>query len=590
MFVFQTLLILLAVYAAPALAIRPGLMTRPGTAAAIPFISVLIIFLAASGLILIGAFTPFAVRALGAGFVAIAAFRIFRMRPLTPRFTPWTMGDLTALAVALAFGAYVTLRLIEGGFDDNDEIYSWNLWAVQHFRGEPADFFYTQAPYPQLFPKLLAFGYKLLGSIEAQTPVKTALAIFPAAIFFLIGLAARPRDDLRAMFLQALLCLLLMKGAGLDSIFDDGLPDTLTAGSILLSLFCIHRWQRDPLQRDYLYLAIAAAILAALAKQPGLLWALFALPLLLASGAVTKKNTWRDAAFALLPAAIAILWIFTEGSNFHDNEGVVTRSFSGRDPLSQLAFAADKWLWGEPAIAIMVIGALGLAFRPGARRDILALVCLPFFLIWFFYAAYDIRAGAPALLCLGFFIASARYGLTDRAAPTRLSARFSPDLIRRVFIIALFALLGFGGYYELASYRKEHPDFRIGDTARSNLYGVFGPGADTVYEQIRTRDVTLWNPTNYVYGLFYGHIEVIRPQAGAQETPATVLAQIRKIRPDYLTDGGIAPIGPGGPALNRLAQTTCPQLFETIVEPNNKYRITVYRLNKSALASEDCAP
>ncbi|WP_425410463.1 hypothetical protein [Hyphococcus sp.] len=589
MYAIQIVLVFIAVYLAPAVALRPGLLARPETALAIPFVSVLIVFLTGSVFIFSGLFSPAAVRGLSALAMAGAAIRIWRVRKEIRQFSTWRGGDWAALGVTLAFSAYVVLRLVEGGFDENDEIYSWNMWAIQHVLGEPPDYYYTQAPYPQLFPKLLAWSYMLIGDIDAQTAVKTPLYIFPASIFFTLGLAPAHRGDIRLMFLHAGLCLFLLKLAGLDSLADNGMPDMLTASAILASLFFYCRFRHAHREQVYLYCAITAGIIAALSKQPGLLWAAFSLPAIAAADAFRKKISWNAFAALLAPAVCALLWVMTEGRQFQDNEGVMNASFEGRGVFSQLAYAIDQWIFGEPAIFIVIAAAVFLAVRAKAQTEILILAALPFLLAWFFFAAYDLRGGAPALLFFGFIIAAERYGLRTTGHETAALAGFPAARMRAAFAGLLFTVCSLGGLYELARYKNKHPAFRVGDASHSNLIAFFGDDAGAVYRAIREENnVKLWTPTNYIYGLFYGHAEMSRPHDAMQANARTILAQLKAEQPDYVTNGGAVAYGSGGRALDALAREKCPDLFKRVAGPGNQYGIILYKLDKSLLDTGYC--
>ena len=587
MFILQTGLVLVAVYIAPALAVRPQLAFDARTAAAIPFISVFLVFIASSALIRFDLYAPPIVQALSALAIVTAVVRVWRIKRAAKTGTGWTDFDRAAAAVALALGLYVGLRLIEGGFDENDEIYSWNMWAIQHYLGETIDYFYTQSPYPQLFPKLISYGYMLFGSFEAQTPVKTALVVFPVAIFFMIGLAAREDRSDRALFLQAALGLVLLLGAEFSRIFDNGMPDTMMTAAILSSMLFLFLHQEDKGRGEFLILSACSAIVAALSKQPGLIWALFSLPALLVYGAVRRRNPWRDLFVGLVPALCAVLWMMTEGRNFQENDGVLSRSLEDRDYLSQLAFSASEWFLETPVILALAAFALFAVLRNKRGGDALLLFTVPSLAAWFIYASYDIRAGAPAVASLALLAAYARFGLKPAKAPQGAAVRRIRP--RYLLIGALFAISAGGGAYELNKYANRYDHYRIGHTSLSNLFDIFGADARLVYDQILRRDVSLWTPTNYVYGLFYGHTELIRPPR--EDEPydaATLLRHIRAERPDYLTNSGGVPIGTGGAALDALAGTLCPDLFERIAGPDEQYGIAVYRLNKTLLDSGYC--
>lgn len=590
-YILETALVLLFVYIVPALAVRPQFLLSPVSAAAIPFISILMVFAAVSGLKLVGLYSPAAVHFL-TGCISLAAiFQVNRIRPSLSRSHDWRRHDLYALAAACALGLYVLMRLLEGGFDEGDEMYSWNLWAIQHYLGLAPDYHYTQAPYPQLFPKLLSYSYMLLGTIEAQTSVKTSLVVFPISIFFAIGLSAR-KAKLHGgadLAMQAFLCLFLMKAIRLDGVFDNGMPDALAAAAVGASFLALHFYQQNNRRKVLLYVCASAAIVAALSKQSALLWALFSLPALLILGAVQNRNAWRDLIAAAPPVLFAIVWMLTEGRDFQANDGVLVRSMAERDLLSQLAYALNKWLFDDITVFLLIAWAAAATIRNRGRADALLFFALPSVVLWFLYAAYDLRAATPALTIIALAIASAGYGVRTMQKAGRAGAR--GERAFRPFLVSVLAFVSLtGGFYELRQYKNKLPRFQIGNTAYSNLFHVFEGDIDLIYNMIRTQNVKIWASTNHVYGLFYGYIDVIRPDYTApQYNERTLMNQIRQERPDFLTNGGTAFFGPGGKVLDRLASQSCPDLFTKIAGPDNKFQITVYRLEKRLLDTGYCS-
>ena len=102
-------------------------------------------------------------------FMAIAAWRLYGLRPRTAgSIGRWHTG--CSICSACVSCCPPPPRLGTSSFEDHDEIYSWNMWGVQHALGEQHDLFYTVAPYPQTFSYLIAWSYQLLGSIDLQTP------------------------------------------------------------------------------------------------------------------------------------------------------------------------------------------------------------------------------------------------------------------------------------------------------------------------------------------------------------------------------------------------------------------------------------
>jgi hypothetical protein len=590
MYALEIVIVIVCVYLAPALALRPSLALQPITALAIPFVSVCCVLILHTCLAQAGIYTPIVVQTGSAVLVLIAAVRVGILAKTHPH-RAW--GDfakllfLVNLALCIRFGSMLLIK----GFDLDDEVYSWNMWAVQHFLGEPVDFSYTQAPYPQLFPKLLSYGYMVLGGIEAQTAVKTSLIVFPFAILTALGLASS-RNEWKYLLLHFLLCWFALRNVDLKHLFDDGMPDTMTAAAILASicLLQLYRLRRDDI--ELLWLSVVCAVVAVLAKQPGLVWGLFSLPVLLVIDALRQQESWKRVAIGVLPALVAVVWILTEGRDFDDNTGVVSRSFADRDILAQLWFSTDTWFIQQPALALLAVLAVFSVLRAKRGRDILLLFAIPSLIMWFLYASYDMRAGAPALVTFAYLIALGNYGLGIRSANTRqpiapLAARYKYG-IAAILLVAAFA----EAVSDVEKQASRIEGYRVDQTERNNLFRLFGDEAPTVFTRVSdNEDARLWTPTHYVYGLYYGYADVTRPHYSEERyTAKTLINELRTDNRNVVTNAGLVPAGPAGRILDRLATRTCPKLFTPIAGPDNVFEITVYAVDTQLLNSDYCKP
>ena len=89
---------------------------------------------------------------------------------------------LVLLTTVVGCAAYMA----SGVFSWHDELYSWNLWAIQHFQGLPYDQHYTQAAYPQAYAYWLASIYGAQGQFLSQWGTRLASSI---PILLLLGCA-----------------------------------------------------------------------------------------------------------------------------------------------------------------------------------------------------------------------------------------------------------------------------------------------------------------------------------------------------------------------------------------------------------------
>jgi hypothetical protein len=587
----EIVLVIVAVYLAPALALRPSLALKPETSVAIPFISVCCVFILQTCLTSVGLYTPVVVQLCSGLILLIAVIRVSALRKNSRHQAAW--GDFAKLlfvlnvALCIRFGSMLLIK----GFDLDDEVYSWNMWAVQHFLGQAIDFSYTQAPYPQLFPKLLSYCYMVLGSVESQTAVKTSLIIFPFAIVTALGLASN-RREWKILILHFLLCLFVLRNVDLKHLFDDGMPDTMTAAAVLVSIYLLQLYRQRRDEVELLWLCLACAVVAVLTKQTGLVWGLFSLPVLLAIDAIRQRESWKRVASGVIPALFAVAWMLTEGRNFEDNTGVVSRSFADRDILGQLWFSADTWFIQEPTIAVLVLLAVFSVFRAKHGRDVLLLFAVPSLAMWFLFASYDMRAGEPALLAFAFLVAYGGYGMGRRAGVdsgpmARLATPYK-------FVLAglLLATAATEAVSTIQKQASRIDGYEVGYSQRNNLFHLFGPEAAVVFERVRdNKEARLWAPTHYVYGLFYGYSDVTRPHYPVTGyTAKTLVDELRTQERNYATNSGDVPAGPGGKLLDQLATQLCPELFIPIAGPDNKFHITVYEIDTQLLNTDYCSP
>ncbi|MFD1216792.1 MULTISPECIES: hypothetical protein [Microbulbifer] len=595
--VLLTGLVILLVFVAPALAIYPRLVVSPKDFVAAPFVSILVVIGLYSLLNGFDIYRVGVVQAVAAVLVLIAVYRVSTILKSAEVDVRWPASEKAILVIAAALAFYVATKLYVDGFVFHDEIYSWNYWAVQHFLGEDIDFSNTRAPYPQLFPKVLSFSYMVVGSIEWQVPVKTALACISFSVFCAFGLVMSERSN-RALLLFFLLLVFLLEGVRLDNILANGMPDALMGCALVVSVyFLVRSWSEDA-QLKLVALSVVCAVVSALSKQPGLLWAVFSLPIIQSIHTFRSGGQWRPFMVTLVAPVAAITWMLTEGANFQKNQGVVGRSFSDRDILEQLDFSVNQYLWQEPVILGLLAAAVALATWRRRGVSLLLLFSIPSLLSWFLFASYDMRAGTAALLSLGFLVAYCDFGLRAKGVTAVDSGSLlssSTAAKSRYLLLGFAVLLGIGGGISTLNKAQKNGEkfaenFELESAPLNNMVTMFHGDGQAVYQEIfnRGHEVQLWTPTAYVYGLFYGYTGVARPRNGYKYNLKSLLAELRERRPDFVTDSGNRPGGSAARALRNLIGKRCPRMFKKIAGPENLYRVNVYKLDQNLLDSEYC--
>lgn len=321
MYLVYCFVLLVFVYVSPGLALFPRLLLSARTAIAIPFVSIFAVGLIEKTLSAAGAFSQAAVLSLSAALALTALYRVRRLFLAPDSKFEWPSPQVFLLIFngLVAFGFAAELGTTSFALDD--EIYSWNMWAVQHYLGEPIDYYYTGYPYPQLFAVLIAYCYKFLGSIELQLPVRALFGIFPFCLLSAIALAPREVSYGNAVKFSVL-ALVLLFGASASKYMNDGLADPMMVSALVMSVFLFICFDdREGKSTEWLWIAVICGVVAAYSKQPALIWTGFALPILTLVNAIRRQ--WSPTALwaAGFGMLVSIAWVIGEGSGFQQNKG-----------------------------------------------------------------------------------------------------------------------------------------------------------------------------------------------------------------------------------------------------------------------------
>lgn len=594
MYLIYCLLIWFFVYSLPALAIFPQLLTSPRTAFAIPILSVLFVYVISTIFIPLGFLTTPIVTAIALILGAVAVYRINRLIDHSP-FT-WTSQDafIYIFHGILLFPYFI--KLGTHAFERGDEIYSWNFWAIQHYFLEPIDFSHTGAPYPQLFPKILAFCYHIVGDLELQLPVRATLIIFPWAMLTAIAMAYRQR---MAAHLGTYLVLLLyvLAFVGLEQFFDDGYADPVMSSCLIVSVALFWQSQQKPAFHISPWMlsvwSVLCAIAAAHAKQPGLLWVLFSLPVLL--WFCTKTNSkWRYGALICLAIAGGLWWILGEGQEFHHNRGVLGLSFADRDYISQLGFSINKYFIHQPFLFFLFLLSWISCRIDKTLRNMVIIFMIPSMLCWFFFGAYHLRLGQHLIAFAFFVVAASGYALPAKVTNWEGWQRFWTWLSMRQKE-CFFAMVGvsvvMGGLLFVQGAWLEKGRISLYSGGRLSLQRYFGRDSDMIYSTIYCNpNALLWVPSRYIYGLFYKHTQLTTPDYLRYQVynQATLIEELQRKLPDYVFTVSKDVID--GPAAGILAEviSACPNAFDKIASSPNRFSFVTYKINKSLLSEDPC--
>lgn len=594
MYVVLLVLLIFSVYTLPALAVFPSLVRQTRTAIAIPVLSSLIIVFLVTLLKAWGLFTQQIVIGITVCLFIIAIFRIKTINFSGFQIKPAHQLILFNFLLMLPF----FVKLGTHGFDQGDEIYSWNFWAIQHYLNLPPDFEHTGAPYPQFLPKLLAYQYQLIGNIDYQLPIKCLLGLFSFSLLNVFAVAY-PHKPLSSKIKYGIVILGLVFGIGLQHFFNDGYADPIMSASLVLSVY--YAWlayKNQRTQDKYWAISVATALVAAYAKQPGLLWLGFILPLgyIFSDYSERFKHKLKSGLFILSTTGMAFLWMLTEGKQFQYNGGVIGASLQNRDLYSHLKYLTQFYFIEQPILGLfLVLSIIGLSRYICLTKKIIhkrfvlfisSLLILPYLILWFIFGAYQLRLGQHVIVLLGLLVILSGYrGLfLFNSGFNFFAQKFKNkkiNLSARTVYVGLISLSILGsaiiGYKQECKIMKGMP-WQNGGLRTVQFY--FSDMPKAVIDQIyKNQDILLWVPTRYLYGIFYGHTPITMPT----ESDWTVKELINH-NPDYVITASKEITGASWvDRLDNIIQS-CPAAFKQMNLGHNRYRYVVYQIDNIALS------
>lgn len=483
-------------------------------------------------------------------------------------------------AIVLLMFLYAAIRLSTSGFWTDDEIYSWNMWAIQHFQGQTASFMFTGAPYPQLFPYWIAALYQSMGGVVVQSVPR----FFLAMPLLLITLSTFTLVRIRTWRAAAFISLVLLLAFGpVVYRFTKAMADPLMSTAMIVSVMLLIAYARAPQKSALLWCSGACALMAATTKQPGVIWACFSFPVIVAIGC--RRDGWPKK--ALLPAGATFLaaavWPLLIAPTFVRNAGVISASMAHRSYSGQFIFAVDKYLVGQPLILLLLLATVWMSWRHAILRRILIAALLPMLLAWFIFGAYEIRLGIH-VLALGALLVVSGLGMRGQAADQPLPKPVAVSGRRAMLSASIFTILVFATILSITLKVAAVKKVDLFDGAQSTLRYQYGDASAAVIARLFQDHGRVWASTGYTYGPFFGRVPVTMPRSA--ETFDAVRDDLLTFKADYAVHGGIHKNG-YTEVIKTLADR-CPMAFEPILIPPNQYDSTMYKVNQYELSQGSC--
>lgn len=499
---------------------------------------------------------------------------------------------LGVLMVVLAMTAFV----IQGTTASarHDEIYSWNLWAIQHWQGVPYDLSYTRAPYPQLFSYWQASFYGAQNGIESQLLPRLATAVptwILVACFFIVSAGRRPLW--KDLLIGALWIFLLI-----DTwhTLRMGYADPLAIAALSVSLLCVLRYDQTPSNLPWLVAAALLGAMAAAIKQPGVIWACFCLPCLTLWKVLERQWPKTSVIVVLLAAAGVAGWLLLSMPDVADNDAVMLAAFRDRTVLDTVLLSIDRYLLQKPEVLLVLGATVVLSMKNPVWWRIVLFGLLPFIGIWFTLGSYEYRHGVHVMWLSGILIATALITpkATQQTAPIETSLQGSvqgsvspasaPPSGPRVgsasaaipaWLMAGAIVIATTGALHWTA-RQENRDISDGQRTGFSVQ-MEHPQAARFHQHVVDNQLPVWVTTQYTWGFFYGRVPIGRPTVESTPTQQWVRDALLSLKAAYAISSGDYSWAEYSQLLVGLTQT-CPDAFFAEFTSRDK-RYTVYRVD-----------
>ena len=492
--------------------------------------------------------------------------------------TSSTVTRFFLLALLAAWIAVATV-MTSTAFGLHDEIYSWNLWAIEHWQRKPYDLYYTQASYPQLFSYWLSSIYGAQGGFINQTTARFASSL-PSLLLITCAVALwrsnlTKRHALAAGALSVWMVLRTWPDLRL------GYADPLMSAQLAVSLLCVLLYLSNK-RLQWWIMAVAAATLAGLTKQPAVLWACGGLPLLALIGCWRRRWPLSSVVIACVGAVIVAFYTFFVMSDITNNGGVFARALGERGVLGTLIHSANRYLVRRPDILFVLLLSWWLARRDFMLHILWWLALAPMIGLWFTLGSYEMRQGLHVIWWAGLLALAGlniRWDVDTPIRKCRSHAQHWRPLISSIATVLILAAVIPGW--------AARSGFQFKDGQQMAFIQQMGgrQNASTVFEQIVTGQKRVFTTSNYSWGLFYGRTPVFR--AGHNGDAATVTS-LRDLllsqHADYAISSGDYAYGPYSVLLLKLAHD-CPLALPLEIQSRDD-RYQVFRIDQPQL--KDC--
>jgi hypothetical protein len=341
-----------------------------------------------------------------------AAAEIRRLRELSGPGIAGLVRTIAATAALLLglfeIGQTLVIFVANWGtiFKFEDAVLSWNRWAL--------DWFHNRLPtgsyhYPQLLPTNWSIGYVFM-NMPLQYIARGMMPLFMLALLIAMLDMGWTRKT-AGPYLATLVAAYMYPRLQID--LTEGMADLPVSCMVFLAFCCVVAAQRESAARWRTWYLVIGAVLAAgaaVTKQPGV----FFLPIypVLAYVFVLREQSGEGRARVLRLAAVyitivlVIVFPFYVYAQMQINAGLASSEisyvtngiFAGRAVPERIVNAARMFLdhiGPVPTFLMVLLGLIALGDK--VSRWVIALIVVPWVLLWAALASYDLRNLALAV-------------------------------------------------------------------------------------------------------------------------------------------------------------------------------------------------
>ena len=487
---------------------------------------------------------------------------------------------LAAWLLMMAF-ASCAAYMASGAFSKHDEIYSWNLWAIEHFQRQPYDMEYTQAVYPQAFAYWIASIYAAQGQFVVQWVARLAASLPVLLLLTVASGAWRPDVSKRATILGLGITVAALLATYRDLLM--GYADPLRSAALVASVAALLRYAQDTRRIAWLYASVGAAVFASYTKQPAVLWVGASLPMIALAGVIWWGWPWRAFAIVVVGAALAGFGAFVVSAGMTDNQGVISRALGEGGVWQALASSVNSYLIKRPLNLVLLLGSWWAVRRIPWLHMVWWLAMLPMMGLWFTLGSYESRHGIHCIWLAAVLWLTALYRVPKGATEDDTEAPFVaakpshavlPEALGVVMVLLVIGVV--------TSLGARHKGTDMRDGQKSAFARQMGNlEAHDLFERLVGERAHVFVTSNYSWGLFYGRLPLYRATDHDDHATDSLARMLVRVRADYAISAGSYAYGPHSERLLKLV-ALCPEgLSEMMASVDEHFR--VFAVHQEAL-------